>query len=237
MRLWVRQDDVLPVTTGRVAVATGRGTSVTLLPGVALEAGQRALVDGFRLEIEVPAHAVDRVYEPTHELFEAPNTDTGFSNVAFAHGELKLSEEQALPFNPYYPLNVTGTRQIGRRFYATTQTRCGEYTVELEGQERLRTINERRVTRLSGGGRAVEEPYLEPDAELFWLDGSAAGRTMARYGLQREVEPRGARRCFAQRVYSMEPGDPDEVPRDDPGVLVLCAAKGDVVEPPSLEVF
>ncbi len=202
---YVRESDLAPVTTKSVTVAPQHGTHVTLRPGVAVRptAGTEPLtyevfVDGFVLRLALPADAVAFDYEPQLP-FEAPMTDTVFSPIALADGKLDLGPGQPLPFNPYRDLYVTGTLKVGSRFYATTQTPCGEYSVRVR-DDMLEPVGKRGVMRLSEE-ESVKPPFARAGAMAHLPDGAPFAPVRANFPLGDPTRTADNRACFRSAVW------------------------------------
>lgn len=221
---WVRRDDVASVTTSRVRVPVADGTEVILLPGVVVEkAGEtshRVYVDGFVLELDVPPDSIGTTYRPTLP-FEAPMTDTVFTPIALAHGKLRFERSAPLPYNPYRQLYVTGTLYVGSRFYVTTQTPCGEYTVRAS-EELVEPVGRRGAMRLTPDTDSVSPPLAKEGSTAFMPDGREFARVRAAFPLGAHTTDVDGRKCFRSAVW----GDSDAAVSRS---LELCFAPEDLV--------
>jgi hypothetical protein len=224
---WVHRDALVPVVDHRVRITVHQGTEVILLPGVALEPLEeenryRAFVDGFVLDLEIPPDSVGTEYRPQRP-FEAPMTDTVFHPVALAEELLVLGESQPLRFNPYRPMYVTGTLFVGNRFYATTQTQCGEYTVLAEEID-LEPVGRRGATRLTGDAESVEPPFARAGSEVYLPDGTKFGEVKVTFPLGDPTQESQGRKCFRTAVW----GSTDAAVTRG---LELCFAPSDIELP------
>lgn len=201
-KFYVHEDDVAPVTTRSVSVEPMEGTKVTLKPGVALRrttGGYKVYVGAFELELDLPTDAIGTEYEPDSP-FESPVTNMVFTPYSLARDRLRLGPGQALSYNPYRQLYVTGTVGVGSRFYATTQTPCGEYTVRLN-KDYIEPAGKRGVMRLSGDDSAVSAPYARAGAMAHLPDGEPFARARADFPLGKEVKDSGGRACYQAAAW------------------------------------
>lgn len=203
---WVKKADVAPVVSRRVRVPVYSGTEVILLPGVALaphndETGERyrAYVDGFVLDLDVPSDAVGDWYRPDTP-FEAPITDTVFTEIAFAEQKLRFGKSTRFPYNPYRDLYVTGTLRIDSKFYVTTQTPCGEYTVRA-AEDLVEPAGRRGATRLTGDSTRVDPPYAKRGAVAHSADGKQFGRALVDFPLGDHTQDKDGRSCWRTAVW------------------------------------
>lgn len=203
---WVRETGLEPVITRSVTIAPAQGTQVILRPGIAVQPIEsddpdryEVFVDGFVLELTVPAGAVGTEYEPVRG-FEAPMTDTVFTPIAWADNKLRLGTRDTLPYNPYRDLYVTGTLFVGSRFFVTTETPCAEYTVRAS-EDDIEPVGKRGVMRLSGEDETISPPFARPGA-LSYLPGGGAFATVRQpFPLGDTTQVVGERQCYRSAVW------------------------------------
>ena len=206
---YVRKSDLATLTTRSAKAAPSQGTQVIIRPGVAVRLAREATednpakydvyVDGFVLRLAIPADAVGTEYEPARP-FEAPMTDTVFTARSWTRGKLKLANRMPLPYNPYTTLYVTGTLYVGARFYATTQTPCGEYTVRTH-EDHIEPVGKRGVMRLTGGEQAVKPPYARAGAMSHLPSGEPFALVRRDYPLGEPTTESDGRKCYRSRVW------------------------------------
>jgi len=208
LRLWVKQEDLATVTRNVKSYPIWRGTEVKLTAGVVVEDGT-AMVDGFRLKINFAPEDLGKSYVRAG-LFEAPYTETVFSNVAYAEKHLQLSPDQTLPFNPFVEIYVKGTLRVDSRFYATAQTSCGEYTVL--AHDTLLVPSGRRGAVRMDGGPVAEPPFARKGTELLTPDGTVIGMAAQEVSLGAETKTNGpdGTTCFEKLLWT--PGRRQKVP-------------------------
>ena len=202
----MREEDAARVVSKRVRVPVYSGTEVILLPGVALRAvpdsepvRHVAYVDGFELELPIPPDAIDTHYRPSR-LFEAPLTDTVFTDIAFAEEKVKLWRRKAFPYNPFRPLYITGTLRIDSRFYVTTQTPCGEYTVRA-AEDLVEPVGRRGAMRFTGDTAKIEPPFARTGSVAHLPSGQRFGRVLLDFPLGDPTEERDGRECWRSAVW------------------------------------
>lgn len=207
LTFWVRKPDAELVTTLRESVEIWRGSSVATAAGVVVEndgKNQTLLVDGYRIQADSNTLSLDQTYTPGG-TFEAPFTDTTFTDIAFAEGLLAFSRAQALAFNPWVDVYVTRTLWVGKRFYATTQTHCAEFTVHAQ-EDLLEPVGRRAAMRLSGADAPVQPPYVSKGTPLSTLDGKGLGVSTGDLALGQPLEVRADQTCFQKWVWPVEKG-------------------------------
>jgi len=207
LTFWVRKSDAEFVTTLRENVEIWRGSSVATAAGVVVEndgKNQTFLVDGYRIQTDSNTVSLDQTYTPGG-TFEAPFTDTSFTDIAFAEGLLAFSRGQALAFNPWVDVYVTRTLWVGKRFYATTQTHCAEFTVHAQ-EDLLEPVGRRAAMRLSGADAPVKPPYVGKGTPLSTLDGKELGISTGDLALGEPLEVRADQTCFQKQVWPVEKG-------------------------------
>jgi hypothetical protein len=207
LTFWVRKTDAELVTTLRENVEIWRGSSVAIAAGVVVEKDEKSqtlLVDGYQIQGDSNTLSLDQTYTPGG-TFEAPFTDTSFTDIAFAEGLLAFSQGQTLAFNPWVDVYVTRTLWVGKRFYATTQTHCAEFTVHAQ-EDLLAPVGRRAAMRLSGADAPVLPPYVAKGTPLSTLDGKDFGVATGDLALGQPLEIRTDRTCFQKWVWPVEKG-------------------------------
>lgn len=207
LTFWVRKSDAESVTTLRESVEIWQGSSVATAAGVVVENNEKShtiMVDGYRIQTDSDTLSLDQTYIPGG-TFEAPFTDTTFSDIAFAEGLLAFSRGQALAFNPWVDAYVTRTLWVGKRFYATTQTHCAEFTVHAQ-EDLLEPVGRRAAMRLSGADAPVQPPFVSKGTPLSTPDGKEFGVSTGDLALGQPVEARAEQTCFQKRVWPVEKG-------------------------------
>lgn len=222
LRFWVRESELSDVSTKRGAYNLWRGTEVKLASGVVIEEGT-AMLDGFRIRMKVPETDIGKTYTKS-AIFEAPFTETVFSEIAYAEGHLQLTQDQSLPFNPFADLYVTQTLKVDSRFYATTEVRCAQVTV-LTDEATLVPAGRRGAMRLQGAPSA-SPPLAPKGTELYTPDGLSLGFAERDFhlGAMTENKPDG-RVCFQK---SMWPPPRKKSPPSE-WLLEVCVDQGAVV--------
>ncbi len=235
-KLWVKRKDLSEVTVRREAYQVWRGSEVKLAPGVVVtKSGKRhvAFVDGFQVELKVPEDARSDRFS-SRSFFEAPFTDTTFTDIALAEGQLKVSRNQSLPPNPYFDLYVTGTLWVGKKFFASTQTPCAEFTVHAE-EAMLEPVGRRGAMRLGGAGDDVIPPWVDRGVTVYTAEGEELGKTTGEQSLGHELKPRGDRRCFEQNVFKAKKKKRRRKKRSKPPkghTFEICIPANDVSDKP-----
>lgn len=227
-RFYVRQAQLSEVVVRLERFEFDSGVQIKLQPG-AVVARQGELeevyVDGVQVRLEIPDDAIAREYhEP--QIFEAPETDTGISDVAFMRDELKLDKQQRLPYLPFFDQFVVGTGWARKRFYLTTQTPCAEFRV-LTKPEAAEPLSRRRVTRIRGDAQQINGVYAPEGAVIWSPEGQRMGVVSQRLGLGDPLAQPADRpkRCFKQRLWR----ELDAVSWRE---LILCFDPDDVREAP-----
>lgn len=203
-RFYVRQAQLSEVVVRLERFEFDSGVQVKLQPGAVvrrLGELEEVYVDGVHVRLEIPDDAIAREYhEP--QTFEAPETDTGISDVAFMRDELKIDKAQRLPYLPFLDQFVVGTGWAKKRFYLTTQTPCSEFRV-LTNPEAAEPLSRRRVTRIRGDGQELQGSYAPVGAVIWSQDGERMGVVSQRLALGEPLaEPAAApKRCFKQRLW------------------------------------
>ncbi|MEZ4460069.1 MAG: hypothetical protein R3E66_10140 [bacterium] len=200
LTFFVRKDEVERVSTRRQRVEVWKGSAVEVAAGVVLKDGA-VVVDGFHVDVDFPSDAVDQTYFPK-DTFEAPYTDTTFSEVALAEGLLSFDRKQVFPFNPWIDAYVTATLTIGKRFYATTQTRCAAFTVHAD-ESLLEPVGRRATMRLSAADPPATAPFARAGAELRTTRGDVIGEAVGNLALG---IPSGVDNCYVRNVWPPEKG-------------------------------
>lgn len=208
--LWIEESALRDVTTKKVRTGLWRGSEVILAPGVVVEkrgGAYHALVDGYRIELELDPKAVGTSFEsPTQ--FPRPVTDTRFSTIALAEGKLRLNRTRSLPYNPHWELYVTGTMWVGNRFYATTQTPCGEYTVHAD-EDDLEIGVSRGTTRISGVPPEVTYPKIPAQTQIWNPTGEELGIVVNPISLPEIDSEPNSLVCFRTPVWDQSSKDSD----------------------------
>ncbi len=207
LKFWVKKTDTETVTTLRESVDIWRGSSIATAAGVVVkqeDGKQTFLVDGYQIQTETQPEALQKTYTPGG-TFEAPFTDTTFTDIAFAEGMLGFSQNQALAFNPWVDVYVTRTLWVGKRFYATTQTHCAEFTVHAQ-EELLEPVGRRAAMRLSAADAPVTAPYVRKRTVLSNIEGTEIGISTGDLSLGEEVDKQANSRCFRKSVWQPEEG-------------------------------
>lgn len=198
LRFWVRESELSDVSTKRAAYNLWRGTEVKLASGVVIEDGT-AMIDGFRIRMDLPNGDTGKTYTKS-AIFEAPYTETVFSEIAYAEGHLQLTKDQSLPFNPFADLYVTQTLKVDSRFYATTEVRCAQISV-LTDEATLVPAGRRGAMRLQGAPSAPP-PLAPKGTELYTPEGLSLGIAERDFHLGEKTknEPEG-RACFEKSMW------------------------------------
>ncbi len=204
---WIRTSDAATVVTRNVSVPVWAGTEVKLRPGVAVERVEgdsekplfRTYVNGFVLDLPIPPEALGDSYQPGNP-FEAPVTDTVFTDIAFAERKLLIGKRTPFPYNPFANLYVTGTLRVDHRFYITTQTPCGEYTVRGD-KDLIQPAGARGTTRLTADGIAVDPPYAIGGAVATTPDGERFGNVLVDFALGNEIEGPEGKSCWRTAIW------------------------------------
>lgn len=225
VELWVQRDQLEPVVRRRERVGLWRGTEVKLAPGVVVEERddtRYALVDGYRIEVKkLDLDSIASSYE-SPSLFGTPVTDTQFTDIALAEGTLRLNRDQFLPYNPYQNLYVTATMWVGSRFYATTRTSCGEYTV-LTSEEDLRPAGQREALRIAGAPPTAAPPLIKRGSRITRIDGGLQGVTNRDIALPQDMQTVDGRKCATTWIWEKRRRKKDESRR-----LVWCVDREDI---------
>ncbi len=215
LNFWVRSDAPRELVRRRERVGIWRGTEVKLAPGVVIEevdGDKYALVDGYRIRVDgIDEDAISTAY-PSPSLFQTPVTDTQFTDVSLAEGLLRLNRSDFLPYNPYQNLYVTATMWVGSRFYATTRTPCGEYTI-LTAEEELRPAGRREALRIAGEPPMADPPLIRKDSTVFLRDGTRLGIVTRDLALPDDADEVDGRICSTTWVWKKRRKKKDETRR------------------------
>lgn len=203
-RFYVRQAQLSEVVVRLERFEFDSGVQIKLQPGAVvrrLGELEEVYVDGVQVRLDIPDDAIAREYhEP--QTFEAPETDTGISDVAFMRDELKIDKAQRLPYLPFLDQFVVGTGWAKKRFYLTTQTPCSEFRV-LTVPEAAEPLSRRRVTRIRGDAQELQGSYAPVGAVIWSQQGKRMGVVSQRLALGEPLARPAAppRRCFKQRLW------------------------------------
>lgn len=180
-----------------------RGTEAKFQPGTVLKRNAKgtytAHVDGFDVELDVPADVIDVMYRHPR-IFEAPESDTVFKPEAYSEKLLKIDKKQRLPYSPFYDLFVVRTGKSSRYQYGTIQTPCAELTV-MHPPEMTEYVTRRRTKRISGAKRTLEAPFARANVALYTKSGQRIGATAGKMPLGQPSGQSQGRSCFKQILW------------------------------------
>jgi len=197
LRFYVERDDLLEVTTRPVDAEFDDGTAVELRPGVAVsgaEGESTARLHGLEPPVSVGDDRTGLAYRPADS---PPRPEAGWWR---PRGEVSVGGESFDPTETPLPVRREETR--GGRTLLEIADGCGtvrafaDSPAEAEPPDRSRPEPDEayRVSR------------IRPDAALYWLDGSTAGRSgESGWPVRVEVESRNGRPCFAAGFRTVAP--------------------------------
>ncbi len=221
LHLFVRRDDLAPVTASRVERTFDDGTALRLVSGVGLEArGPRrydAFVRGATLRVELAPSEVATRYQPSERIAlprSAAGLLAGGIRVEFGRGGRLVTERASRPRagaarRGVVDFSVDDTRRsfddgparaslivegpLGRgRSVATVRNAC----VEVVGQIDARSVTNERPSRSIDAPGTHDGTSLRPGTALFWPDGSRAGHVVEGATLDGSPRIDGGRACF-----------------------------------------
>jgi hypothetical protein len=212
LRLFVRAEDAILLTTRTVEAQLSNGNVVIFGAGLPVVAGTPDhIIASVVWPFEVPDDALGHSYPAPGRRDQGPHA-TGTINPE----ALRIQDDFTLPSS--LATSVLEVRELdGDWAMATVADGCVEYRLRIAKSEY--DPSEPDVWGgLSGSMRDAQSMALPANTTLTWPDGSAAGTTRAEHLLEAEslvLETDDGRRCFEHMIDYAEPV------AADPG-LTLC---------------
>lgn len=226
LRLFAPASALVPVTSREVvqtfsddtSIALARGVPVLPLPGTRLH---RARLGSMSVVVRLGDADTNTRYlpslprEPDGPAIGYVRPDVVSSGAAILGQTGRLTASSPHLALPYYDVFARGPAERIVELWP----RCAILRVRVPA-----TALDQSLDLLGTLGRREAEPVavVEPGAPVYWGDGREAGTTVERASLEREVDPRHDRRCFA---LGPRPADGEEA------AVTLCFDPEDLRSP------